>query len=185
MDAPLFRFLIVWPVAVTSLFIAQPAAADDNDPSVIELRLKQLEASPENKTIVAEACRNARQALKRVVDARTAGDATHAVELAALANDWAKVAADVLRSVELDRELKAQQTRLSELEQKRRRAEILLEATVAQRERTREELRRRKQEQPSTKKPSIPTRVLPPNQQPAIGTAKPVSKSGAHTGSAP
>jgi hypothetical protein len=136
------RYLIVWPVAAASLLLGRPAIADDNDPSAIELRLKQLESSPEKKAFVAEPCRNARAALKRVADARAAGDASHAVELAALANDWAKVASDQLRSVELDAALKKQQARALESEQKRRRTEILLEATIAQRERSAEQLRR-------------------------------------------
>lgn len=127
---------------MTGLFVSGLALADDNDPASIEQRLKALETSAEHRTLVREPAAKARKALKRVLEARTAGDAAHAVELAALANDWVNLAANVIRAVELEKEVVSQQSRLSELEQKRRRTETLLEATIAQRERTREELKR-------------------------------------------
>jgi hypothetical protein len=141
-QALLSRRLIVWPIVATALFVAQVAVADDNDPAAIEQRLKSLETSPERQALLREPAANARKTIKRVLDARAAGDAAHAVELAALANDWARLAANVIRAAELEKELAALQDRLTVLEQKRRRTETLLEATIAQRERTREELNR-------------------------------------------
>lgn len=136
------RHLIVWPVAMTALLGTSGAIADDNEPSAIEQRLKALESTEERKALLREPAEKARKALKRVVDARTAGDAAHAVELASLADDWVRLAANVVRAVELEKNLATQHDELTKLEQNRRRNEILLEATIAQRERTREELQR-------------------------------------------
>lgn len=140
--AKYLRHLLGWPVLVTGLLASCYALADDSDPSAIEQRLKALETTEERKVLVQEPAAQARKAMKRVLDARAAGDAAHAVELAALANEWVNLAANVIRAAELEQEVSKAQARLSELEQKRRRTETLLEATIAQRERTREELKR-------------------------------------------
>jgi hypothetical protein len=140
--ALLLRHLIAWPIAATAVLLTLGAFADDNDPTAIEQRLKALETSPERQAMVREPAVNARKALKRVLDARAAGDAAHAVELAALAEDWTKLAANVVRAVEQEKELTGLQDQLTKLEQTRRRTETLLEATIAQRERTREDVAR-------------------------------------------
>lgn len=142
MQANHLRILLGWPIFALGLFASGLALADDSDPAAIEQRLRALETTPERKALVRAPAEQARTALKRVLDARTAGDAAHAVELAALASDWVNLAANVVRAVEVEKEVATQQTRLSELEQKRRRTETLLEATIAQRERTREEIKR-------------------------------------------
>lgn len=145
-QALLLRHWFVWPIAATALFLSNGAAADDNDPSTLEQRLKTLESTPEKQVTTRAAVSNARKAIQRVLDARAAGDVAHAVELAALAADWANLGANLLRAIELEKELVTLQDRLTEVEQKRRRTEILIEATVAQRERAREELERLKAE---------------------------------------
>ncbi len=168
------RHLIAWPIAVTALLIANFAVADDNDPAAIEQRLKALETTPERKLLLTESATNARQAIKRVLDARAAGDAAHAVELAALADDWARLAANVVRAVELEQQLVVQQARLTELEQKRRRTETLLEATIAQRERTREELNRLKSEK-SEKSGAVGSPTMTTRQSTAAKPNAPIS----------
>jgi hypothetical protein len=140
--ALLLRHLIVWPIAATAVLVTNRAFADDNDPAAIEQRLKAIETSPERAAMVREPAANARKTLKRVLDAHAAGDAAHAVELAALADDWTKLATNVVRAVELEKELMRLQDQLTLLEQTRRRTETLLEATIAQRERAREEVAR-------------------------------------------
>jgi hypothetical protein len=180
------RLLIAWPVAATALLIANRAMADDNDPAAIEQRLKALETTAERKTLLSEPARNTRAAIKRVLDARAAGDAAHAVELAALASDWAQLAANVVRAVELEQQLVAEQTRLTELEQQRRRTETLLEATIAQRERTREELNRviaqksdksDKSDKPDKSDKSDKSPSSPPKANRSVAAAKPTASS--------
>lgn len=142
MQAIHLRRSFVLPVAATMLLLGDWAFADSNDPASIEQRLKALETTPERQAMVREPVSQARKALKRLADARAAGDAPHAVQLTALANDWATLAANVVKAAELEKEVAAQQAKLTELDQKRRRTETLLEATIAQRERTRQELSR-------------------------------------------
>jgi hypothetical protein len=136
------RRLIFWPVAAMAVLTVGRAHADDNDPAAIEQRLKAIETTPERKSLLREPAAKARNALKRVLDARAAGDAAHAVELAAMASDWVNLAANVVRAVELEQEVVSVQNQLTELDQKRRHTETLLEATIAQRERSNEELAR-------------------------------------------
>lgn len=163
------RYFLGWPVLATGLFASFHAAADDSDPTAIEQRLKALETTAERQALVREPAAQARKALKRVLDARAAGDAAHAVELAALANDWVDFAAHVVRASELEKEVAKEQTNLSELDQKRRRTETLLEATVAQRERTREELKR------SATTPTLP--AAPATAGQARSPTRPATKS--------
>lgn len=180
-QASLARLFLGLPIAATLLCVPRGASADDNDPSAIELRLKALETTPEKSAITRAPVASARQAIKRLLDARAAGDAAHAIELAALADDWAKLAANVLRAIELEKELATLQDRLTSVEQKRRRTEILIEATVAQRERTREELGRVKSEksklsqvpQPmTTQRSESPKSKAPAKAQPQVAAQK-------------
>ena len=164
------RLLIVWPVAAIALLTASRASADDNDPTAIEQRLKALESTPERQAILRDPAVNARKVLKRVLDARAAGDAPHSVELAALADEWVKLAANVVRAIELEKELAVQQTLLTDLDQKRRRTETLLEATIAQRERNREEILRMKAER-AAKLATPPTAVAPASHDKPVTTA--------------
>jgi vacuolar-type H+-ATPase subunit I/STV1 len=118
------------------------AIADDSDPRVIEQRLVALESKPEQKQLVATPVASARKTLERVKNAHAAGDVPFALELGALAKDYAGLAGDILRANELEKELEKVQAELTSVEQKRRRTETLLEETVDQRERTKQVLSR-------------------------------------------
>ncbi len=78
----------------------------------------------------------AKRALNRARDARAAGDVEHGLELEALAQDYITVARDMLRATDLEAALHKAQTEYSQTETACRQTETLLEATVAQRERT-------------------------------------------------
>ena len=124
----------------TALLAYSVAHADESDPRVIEQRLVALESRPEQKSLVAEPVAQARKALERVKYAQAAGDVPHALELATLAKEHTDLAADVLRAVALEKELSAVELKLTDASQKRRRAESLLEESIAHRERTKQEL---------------------------------------------
>ena len=136
----MIRLRLVWPVVATALLAYSVAHADESDPRVIEQRLVALESRPEQKSLVAEPVAQARKALERVKYAQAAGDVPHALELATLAKEHTDLAADVLRAVALEKELSAVELKLTDASQKRRRAESLLEESIAHRERTKQEL---------------------------------------------
>jgi organic radical activating enzyme len=124
------------------------ALADDNDPTIIEQRLAALESKPEQKSLIAGPAASARKALERIKNAHATGDVPFALELGALAKDYVDYASDVVRASELEKELVQVQKELLDVEQKRQRTEILVEETVAHRERSKQELHRLQQETP-------------------------------------
>lgn len=158
MSSRFLRLRLVWPVAVTALFAGTVALADDNDPTIIEQRLAALESKPEQKQLIAEPAASARKALERIKNAHATGDVPFALELGALAKDYVDYASDVVRASELEQELVQVQKELVDVEQKRRRTEILVEETVAHRERSKQELLRLQTE---TAKTPETTRALP------------------------
>jgi hypothetical protein len=95
----------------------------------------------------------AKSALNRARDARAAGDVEHGVELEALAFDHITIARDLLRAIALEASLSKAQTNYTETEKALRQTEILLETTVAQRERAKAELLQSRAER-DAKKPA-------------------------------
>lgn len=82
----------------------------------------------------------ARSALNRARDARAAGDVEHGIELEALAQDYVMIARDVLHATALEAALSKSQAEFHTTETSRRQTETLLEATIAQRERSKAQL---------------------------------------------
>jgi len=111
------------------------------DPTAIQQRIDALQHSSQAR-LLKQPLAQARDALERAREARAAGDLIHGVELEALANDWLDLAGDLTRAVALERQVDAVQRKLADTVQTKQRTETLLEETVAQRERSRLQLRR-------------------------------------------
>lgn len=164
-----FRLRVVWAVAVTTLLACSVALADDNDPSVIEQQLSQLESDPAKKSLTTEPVASARKALERVKNAQAAGDAPHAIELLALARTYLTLATDLSRAAALESALAQVHKRTTELEQKRRSAEALLEETISHRERARAELQRLREEPATPPLPAQKPEAAKASIKPALG----------------
>jgi hypothetical protein len=116
-----------------SLVHAQPAANSDQ----LQAQITVLDKPPAQAAAIKHQLDAARSALLRARDARAAGDVEHGIELEALAADYVAAARSVLRAIALEAALIAAQAKQIQLETSLRQTETLLEATVAQRERTR------------------------------------------------
>jgi hypothetical protein len=116
-----------------SLAHAQPAPNSDQ----LQQQITVLEKQPAQATAIKSQLDAARNALVRARDTRAAGDVEHGIELEALAADQVATARSVLRAIALEAALIAAQSKQIELETALRQTETLLEATIAQRERTR------------------------------------------------
>ncbi len=110
----------------------------------------------------------AKSALNRARDARAAGDVEHGVELEALAFDHITMARDLLRAMALEASLNKAQTDYTATETALRQTEILLETTVAQRERTKAELLQSRAER-DAKKAAGSVKPEPKHKEPRHG----------------
>lgn len=119
-------------VAAESAAHAQPAPnCDQLQAQIAELVKQQGPTATARQQLDAAA-----RAVVRARDARAAGDSEHGIELEALAADYVATAHTVIRATALEAQLMALQSKQTELETILRQTETLLEATIAQRERT-------------------------------------------------
>ena len=130
-----------------SLAYAQPAPNSDQ----LQQQIAVLEKQPAQAVAIKAQLDAARSALVRARDTRAAGDVEHGIELEALAADQVATARHVLRAIALEAALNAAQSKQIELETSLRHTETLLEATIAQRERTRALLQQAQQERAAKK----------------------------------
>jgi len=114
----------------------------------------------------------AKSALDRARDARAAGDVEHGIELEALASDYVTIAKDMLHAAELEAALRKAQTEYGKTEAARRQTETLLEATVAQRERTQAQLSQLSQLR-AEREAKKSAESVPPKPKKVIKRAKP------------
>ncbi len=150
-----------WLVLLASLSVhAEPDRPTENPERV----LQTLRSGP-SAALVKQATDQAARALERVRDARAASDGEMALALTALANDWLQIAKDVLRAVALERELFSAQQDVARIRKEKQHTETLLEETVAQRERSAEQLRRDR-----TSGPPAPAPESAPKQSQPAGT---------------
>jgi hypothetical protein len=123
-------------LAAPSLSFAQSAPNSDQ----LLAQIATLEKSPAQAKLLKQPLDAAKSALNRARDARAAGDVEHGIQLEALASDYVTLARDTLRANDLETALRKTQDEYTKVETARRQTETLLEATVAQRERTKAQL---------------------------------------------
>jgi hypothetical protein len=147
---------LVAPALVLAILGSKPAFSAEPVPNRDQLltQISALEKPAEQAKLLKQPLDAARKVLSRAEDARAAGDVEHGIEFEALAFDYVTIAKDMLRATELEASLRAAQTELTRTETARRQTEILLEVTVAQRERTKAELMRWRAER-DAKNPAV------------------------------
>jgi hypothetical protein len=87
------------------LGLAVPAAAGaqgNDDRSVAEALVKQLEQDAAHKSVLADALRNANEALERARRMHAAGDEGHARDAEGLAREWAETGRDLARAAQAE-----------------------------------------------------------------------------------
>jgi hypothetical protein len=127
-------------IALVSLPSVLLAADQPRDSRAIETRVQELTKDATGARLLDAPLSEVRRTLVRIRDARAANDAAHATELTALADDWLAVAEDMQRAVALEQERAKLDRRVLELRETISRSELLLEETVAGRERIRQQL---------------------------------------------
>jgi colicin import membrane protein len=115
------------------------AARAPTDRESTEAIAGELKGQPGAEAAEAGLAR-ATQALERASQARTAGDANHALLLEALALTWAEGARDVAQATVTEQQASAREAELSEAETRLTRARALVEETVARRNRAQSKL---------------------------------------------
>jgi hypothetical protein len=134
----------------------------------LHAQIAQLEKPAGQAANLKQPLDAAKSALNRARDARAAGDVEHGVELEALAFDTITMARDLLRAMALEASLSKAQTDYTATETALRQTEILLETTVAQRERTKAELLQSRAER-DAKKPAGSVKPEPKHKEPKLG----------------
>lgn len=155
-------------LASASATLAQSAPNGDE----LLAQIAVLEKPANQAALLKQPLDSARAALNRARNARTAGDVEHGLALEALALDYITIARDVLRATDLEAALNTAQTDLIKTETARRQTETLLEATIAQRERTKALLLQSHAER-DAKKPS--EGVKPANSKAKVEGTKPAN----------
>lgn len=122
------------------------AADQPRDSQAIEVRLGELSKDPARARLLEAPLSQVRRTLSRIRDARAANDAAHAAELTALAAEWLAVADDMVRATTLEQQRMELDKRILTLRESVSRSELLLEETVASRERVRQQLERHRQQ---------------------------------------
>jgi septal ring factor EnvC (AmiA/AmiB activator) len=135
------RFRWAWvclTMALLAVVAGEPTALAQAAPNCDQLQaqIAELEQRPGTATVAKQQLNAAARAVTRARDARAAGDVEHGLQLEALAADYVSIARTVMRAAALEAQLRNLQTRQTELETAIRHTETLLEATIAQRERT-------------------------------------------------
>jgi hypothetical protein len=130
--------------ALLALFVAAPTASAEppRDASQIAARVRELGKDPGQMKLLAAQLRKVEATLERVRNARVANDSRTAAQLTLLAGEWLEVAELSLRATQAERQRAAVDKKVLELVDTVSRTEILLEETLAARERTREQLER-------------------------------------------
>jgi hypothetical protein len=157
--------LVLAALALGAAGFAVPASAAPSDD---ESAIKELGQDSAHAALVREPLRKAQEALERAKAMDHAGDNAHARLARALAHEWARTAADLVRAAAAEEKAKLAETALDELETKTVRGRALLEETAARRGRAREALEQLEREPPpppTTK----PHGAKPPTQKPAAG----------------
>ncbi len=134
------RFVVA---VVSTLLVAGVALATTplGDPRTeTQSILKSIESSPDGKKVAGQPIDKAKQALDRAHQARAAGDFQHAGMLESLALEWAQTAQDLLRAAAAEGHAEKLEKQAADASSKARRAQALLEETVARRGRARERL---------------------------------------------
>ena len=124
--------LVLILLARGSASFAQSAPNSDQ----LSEQIAGLEKPAAQAALLKQPLDAARSALNRARNARAAGDVEHGLELEALALDYVTIARDLLRATDLEAALRKAQTEYTKTETARHQLETLLEATIAQRERT-------------------------------------------------
>ncbi len=126
------------------LLLAAPltAAEPPRDAAGIAARLAELRQDPARAKLLATPLGRVEATLARVRDARAANDTNAASQLILLAKEWLAIAEVRLRAERLEQERAAVDKKVLALLDTVSRTEILLEETLAARERTREQLER-------------------------------------------
>jgi len=134
----------------------EPVSSAEPVPNQDQLltQIAALEKPAEQAKTLKPSLDSAKSALNRARDARAAGDVEHGSELEALAADYVTIAKDTLRAAELESGVRKAQDEYTKTETARRQTETLLEATVAQRERTKSQLVQLRAER-EAKKPTV------------------------------
>jgi len=141
--------------ALLALFVAAPTASAEpsRDASQIAARVRELGKDPEQRKLLAAQLRKVEATLERIRNARAANDSRAATQLTSLAGEWLEVAELSLRAAQRERERAAADKKVLELVDTVSRTEILLEETLAARERTRKQLERFRAEKRSQAQP--------------------------------
>jgi hypothetical protein len=116
-------------VGLVVLFVTALALGREDVASL----LQELEARPERRTLAAEPIRHAKDALGRARSAQNAGDQHHAALLRGLAEEWAMVGRDLVRTAKAEKDASEREALANEIETKLVRARSLLEETIARR----------------------------------------------------
>ena len=99
--------LTVWAALVALLVcvgaVAGVVLAGGDDRAAAEAILAQVEKDPDTKDVTAEPVRRSRDALERGRRMRAAGDEKHAKLADGLAVEWARVAQDLQKTVQIER----------------------------------------------------------------------------------
>jgi hypothetical protein len=149
----------------------EPVAFAEPVPNQDQLltQIAALEKPADQAKMLKQSLDLAKSALNRARDARAAGDVEHGGELEALAADYVTIAKDTLRAAELEAGVRKAQDEYTKTETARRQTETLLEATVAQRERTKAQLVQLRAER-EAKKPTMSAK--PENKKSGKGAKK-------------
>jgi hypothetical protein len=118
------------------------ALAADDPRKQTESILASLAKKPQAERVASDAIGKANAALRRAEHLRALGDQQHGAMLEQTALEWASAAELLDKTARSEEELRALQTKTTELETKVFRAQALVEQTVARRARAEEALRK-------------------------------------------
>jgi len=157
------------------LGVASAARAAGPDPAAeAQSLLAKLDAA-ETRSLVQAPVAKAKAAQQRAQSARGAGDLQHATELDTLALTWARVADDLVRTLESEKKLAEVQKAVADLEQKAVRTQALIEQTIARRGRAEQNLKNEVPAGgPASKSETVkPDKAASPAKEPGPAKAKP------------
>ncbi len=178
---------IRWTTSAMAAALALCTSLASAAPSDTSQRLAALEKDPKIVELAKEPLTRCHTALDRAQAARAAGDAPQALALEALAGDELEVAQAVIRAVALEVTLASLEHRALDLERQVTQTEILVENSIAMRERRRRMLDELKANRQAAAHPpktapaasATPAQTKPaakPAAKPAPDSAKPAAK---------
>jgi hypothetical protein len=133
--------LLLGVTLVTAMTVGATAAnAKDDDRTVAESTLREVEASPRGKELAKEPTARAREALERAQRLRDVRDEARARLCDGLARTWAETARDVVRAAELEGRSEAARASATDAGAQLERERALLEEGLGQQGRLRAQL---------------------------------------------